>query len=80
MCKCYTVAKCMFVRVSFCCVGMVPVTVDNADKPYAQDSNGWIEILARVDNPQLTVFLGFHEKAFLKQLQFEGTSCQILYV
>ena len=78
--KCYTVAVCMFVRVSSYCVGMVPVTVDNADMPYAQDNNGWIEVLTGVDNPQLTVLLGFHEQAFLKQLQFEGTSCQVLCV
>ena len=63
-------------------VGMVPVTVNNADMPYTQDSNGWIEVLTGIDNPQLTVLFGFHEQAFLKQLQFEGTytSCQVLCV
>ena len=56
-------------------IGVVPVTVGDADKLYSQDSDGWIEVLNSKNNTELTIILLFREKAFLKQLQFEGTSC-----
>ena len=60
------------------CIGMVPVTIDDAGMPYAQDSDGWIEVLTSEDNTQLTVWFTFRDQSFLKQLHFEGTSYRVI--
>ena len=49
------------------------MTVGKADKPYTQDSDGWIEVLNSKNNAELTIILLFRGETLLKQLQFEGT-------
>ena len=54
-------------------VGTIPVAVDDADKEYTQNNDGWIEVhkLGNKDDI-LTVLFTFREPILLRQLQFEG--------
>lgn len=54
-------------------VGTIPVAVDDADKEYTQNNDGWIEVhkLGNKDDV-LTVLFTFREPILLRQLQFEG--------